>query len=722
MEEALFDNQSKAMLRAARRGALQKHKDFVNCDMMAVVIICNLVPVSEEVFRDIHKDRRAYLTGALRRIDSIPDGIGHSVPDADHELEDVVRSSARYDEAGVVIANSVTPKALLREILRRHYDGDAQVQDHGDGDNPGEGGAEPTNRPDGTLLSTYCKDWTALAANGEFDPVTGRDMESMEIQRSLVRKKKNTPVLVGDAGVGKTAIVEDLARRISIGNVAEKLRGKRILSVDFGTLADERGITGVKTLIAEAVRAGDVILFIDEIHCLVDRRRAMNYANVMKPELARGSIKLIGATTVEEYSRFIESDKAFERRLNIINVDELSEDATLTVLRAQKNSYEQHHGVTIEDDALKAAVELSQRYIGDHKQPDKSLDLIDEAAAKACLAGKVTVDEDDIREVLSSCTGIPVQRLSEDDSARLMSLEERLKDDVRGQNEAVSLVAEAIKRNSAGLSDSNRPIGSFLFLGPTGVGKTALAKSLAKNMTGDENSLVRIDMSEYDQEFSITRLIGSPPGYVGYEEGGQLTEAIHHKPYSVILFDEIEKAHPKVFQLLLQVLDDGRLTDGKGRTVDFKNTMIILTGNLGTKDINSIRNRIGFGDTQPRSTAEKAMKNAVDRFFAPEFQNRLDAIVTFKSLNNSTLRSIAEKILSELGATMLKKGFEVTFDDSVVDYVLSLDKDPEFGARPIKRAVENNVCGAITNMILSGAIPRGQAVTLTVRDSELVLI
>lgn len=713
MEESVFNDRSRMMVNVARRGAWVRHKDFVNCDMMAVVIIVNNRQLSERVFNEINKDGQAFLSGALHRIDSVPEGLSRSAPDIDSDLEDVIMAAASYDVDGNPVANSVTPEGILREILSRHYSYDQEGTEESQDDHPQGDSQEQGGRPGSGMLSTYCDDWTARASGGAFHPAYGREKEMQSVLRTLLRKNKCNPILTGDPGVGKTAIVEWLAIKSAQGDMPEKLRGKKIMALNVSKLAEEHGAAGFKALFADAAEAGDIILFIDEIHTLIDERRSMNIANVLKPELTGGRLKLIGATTAEEYSRFIESNNAFERRLKRIEIDELPPSATLSVLHSLRHSYEEHHGVTIDDEALKVAVDLSGRYVGDKKQPDKSLDLLDDACSKVSLSSKGSVNEDDIREILSIQTGIPVQRLSEDEMERLRSLEVRLKEDVRGQDEAVSFVARAIKQNGTGLSDPRMPIGSFLFLGPTGVGKTALAKSLAKNVQGDEGSLTRIDMSEYSEEFSVTRLIGSPPGYVGYESGGQLTEAIHRKPYSTILFDEIEKAHPKVIQLLLQVLDDGRLTDGRGRTIDFRNTIIIFTGNVGSKEVNSVRNRIGFNATQTCETRGIITEKAVKGCFPPEFIGRLSAIVLFNKLDRDVLKSIAVKMLTDLGQTFLNKGYEVAFDESVAEYVLSSDKTDEYGARPVRDAVRNDVGGILTEMILSGDIVKGSPVTIT---------
>jgi len=466
-----------------------------------------------------------------------------------------------------------------------------------------------------------------------------------------------------------------------------------------------------------AAQSKDIILFIDEMHAL-----PAGVLDTLKPFMARGELRLIGVTTAEEYSRVLESDKAFARRLQRIEIPELSEADTLVVLENIKPGFEEHHGVRIGDDALKAAVELSQRYLINRRQPDKSIDLIDEAAAKVRMAGvSGQVCEDDIREILSKKTGIPVEKIGTDEATRLMNLEQNLAADVLGQPEAVSVVSNAVRRNGVGLSDAHRPIGSFLFVGSSGVGKTALAQALAKNLMGTPDALLRIDMSEYREPHTVSRLIGSPPGYVGYNAGGQLTEAVSRKPYLVVLFDEIEKADKAVFELLLQVLDYGRLTDGRGRTVDFRNTIVIFTSNLGSQDI-SIRKKIGFETTDEDVSRCQKNNSAIRNYFTPEFLNRLDGIVHFNKLSTPVLLDIARKLLSELRESLDTKGYIVDFDNSVAEYIVSLDTGMGQGARPIRRAIEKNITDSIVSMILSGGLAKGVRTTLSVTNGSLQVV
>lgn len=694
MGEKFFDQDALRLVLQARNGATIKRKAIVNNDMIALTIITNRRELACSVFQRLGLDMRSFTEQAIDSIERIPSIDSLVQPEYTTSVQQAFRESGIRDNNGNLICGSITTSRLLETILRHSR-------------------LSTMN----TIINPFCCDWTALAAQGRFSPVVGREYELSLLERSLVRKTKNNPVLVGDAGVGKTAIVEGFALKIITGDVPARLSSMRLLSIDLPGIISESGPEGVKKVMESASQKGNIILFIDEFHCLIDNR-AMNLANIIKPILARGSLKLIGATTAEEYSRFIESDKAFERRLQKIEIDELSTDDTVTVLNAIKSGYEQHHGVKYENGTIKLAVDLAQRYVGDKHQPDKSIDIIDEAGAKVSMSGRQIVTDDDIRDVLTNRTGIPVWKLCEDEYERLQSLGERLGRDVLGQESAVDAVAEAIKRNRMGIVNGHRPVGSFLFVGPTGVGKTELAKSLANHFAGNPESLIRIDMSEYQQEFSVSRLIGSPPGYVGYEQGGQLTEAVHRKPFCVVLLDEVEKAHPRVFELLLQVLDDGRLTDGRGRTIDFSNVMIILTSNLGTKEASNVRKQIGFGASTKTIAPSGDARNAVSRFFSPEFLNRLDGIIDFKPLDEHHLVMIARKKLEELRSNFMQQGYDITFDDSVVAFSIQEGANPSYGARPVRRAVENNVASAITDMILSRAIIPGKAVTIGVTNGR----
>ncbi len=682
------------------------------------------------------------------------------------------------------------------------------------------------------------------AKAGKLDPVIGRDEEIRRVLQILSRRTKNNPILIGEPGVGKTAIVEGLAHRIVRGDVPENLKKKQIYSLDMGALIAGAKYQGefeerLKGVINEVVAAaGEIILFIDEIHTLVGAGKssgAMDAANILKPALARGELRAIGATTLDEYQKYFEEDKALERRFQVVMVDEPDEAATISILRGLKERYETHHKVRIKDDALIAAVTLSTRYITDRYLPDKAIDLVDEAAAKLRLEvdskpeeldnldrqikqleiereaikrendteklkgieeqlktlkaqssemearwdkekgyvatiqnekahieemkheaevaeregnyGKVAeirygkiqqaeanikaaqdalhsmsgesmikeeVDEDDIAEVVARWTGIPVTKMMQSERDKLLHLEEELHKRVVGQDEAIEAVSDAIRRSRAGLQDPKRPIGSFLFLGTTGVGKTELAKALADYLFDDENMMTRIDMSEYQEKFSATRLIGAPPGYVGYDEGGQLTEAIRHKPYSVVLFDEIEKAHPDVFNVLLQVLDDGRLTDNKGRTVNFKNTLIIFTSNLGSQ---LIRDNEEKGIDQ--DTTKKQVMELLRQTIRPEFLNRIDEIIMFKPLNEKEIREIVGLQIEGIHKMLLKNGVDLRVTDDAIDYIAREGYDPQFGARPVKRALQRLVLNELSKQIIAGKVDNKRPVIVELRDGEL---
>lgn len=572
----LFDQNALRVMAIAKRCAISQSKPAITSIMVAKAIISNDKEVSRRVFDEMEMNIMAFQRMVDSQIEEMP-SVANPTPFVDDELDNVVRESTRYDNAGNAIAGSVTTASMLRGILQKHHnDFDEYIQN--------EHNNTTTSHPQ-NILERYSVDWTNLARMGLLVPVIGRDNELLALQRSLLRKTKNNPVLTGDAGVGKTAIVEGFAVKISRGEVPEKLRTSIILALDIASLMDGTGVAGLKEAMNLAARSDEIIRFVDEIHALPN-----GAADIMKPFLARGELKLIGATTAEEYSRVIEADKAFSRRLQRIDIQELSEADTLVVLKHLRPEYERHHGIHIDNSALQAAVELSQRYVSNCRQPDKSIDLIDEAAAMVRMAKRLEpVNDEDIREVLSKKTGIPVTHMIKSEKEKLLQMDVELKKRVIGQDEAIKTVCKAVRRSRSGLSSGHRPIGSFLFLGPTGVGKTELAKALTEFLFGDESMMTRIDMSEYQESHTVSRLIGSPPGYVGYHSGGQLTEAVSRKPYSIILLDEIEKAHPTIFQLFLQVLDDGRLTDGRGRTIDFRNTIIILTSNIGSSDFWSTR-------------------------------------------------------------------------------------------------------------------------------------
>lgn len=639
-------------------------------------------------------------------------------------------------------------------------------------------------------LDKFSRDMTALAKQGKFDPIVGREQEIERIIRILSRRTKNNPCLMGDPGVGKTAIVEGLAQKISDGNVPDTLRHKRILSLDLSAMVAGSKYRGefeerMKKALEDVKAAGNIILFIDEIHTVIGAgaaEGAIDASNILKPALARGEIQLIGATTLEEYRKHIEKDAAFERRFQPVRVEEPTEAVAVQMLTALKDPYEMHHRVRISDEAIAAAVRLSARYVTERFLPDKAIDLIDEAAS--CLrlsaytaptsikeleariaeleqeketaikteefeqaaeikklqdglrtslkaakrawesthdSGEIVVTADNVAEIVSRWTGIPVQSMQEEESQRLLHLEEVLHKRVIGQDEAVKALAKAVRRGRVGLKDPNRPIGSFLFLGPTGVGKTELSKALAEALFGDENAMVRIDMSEYMEKHSVSRMVGSPPGYVGYEEGGQLSEKVRRNPYSVVLFDEIEKASPEVFNILLQVLDDGHITDGQGRKVDFKNTVIIMTSNAGARSIAAPK-RLGFTSVEtPEQSYEMMKKGVMDEIkniFKPEFLNRIDDIIVFHPLEKEEITRIV-RLLTDVMAKRVKENMNITvsFTKKAIEKIAEEGYDKAYGARPLRRAIQSKIEDAFAEEYLLGNIKAGDKVSVGLKTN-----
>lgn len=639
-------------------------------------------------------------------------------------------------------------------------------------------------------LDKFSRDMTALAKQGKFDPIVGREQEIERIIRILSRRTKNNPCLMGDPGVGKTAIVEGLAQKISDGNVPDTLRHKRILSLDLSAMVAGSKYRGefeerMKKALEDVKAAGNIILFIDEIHTVIGAgaaEGAIDASNILKPALARGEIQLIGATTLEEYRKHIEKDAAFERRFQPVRVEEPTEAVAVQMLTALKDPYEMHHRVRISDEAIAAAVRLSARYVTERFLPDKAIDLIDEAAS--CLrlsaytaptsikeleariaeleqeketaikteefeqaaeikklqdglrtslkaakrawesthdSGEIVVTADNVAEIVSRWTGIPVQSMQEEESQRLLHLEEVLHKRVIGQDEAVKALAKAVRRGRVGLKDPNRPIGSFLFLGPTGVGKTELSKALAEALFGDENAMVRIDMSEYMEKHSVSRMVGSPPGYVGYEEGGQLSEKVRRNPYSVVLFDEIEKASPEVFNILLQVLDDGHITDGQGRRVDFKNTVIIMTSNAGARSIAAPK-RLGFTSVEtPEQSYEMMKKGVMDEIkniFKPEFLNRIDDIIVFHPLEKEEITRIV-RLLTDVMAKRVKENMNITvsFTKKAIEKIAEEGYDKAYGARPLRRAIQSKIEDAFAEEYLLGNIKAGDKVSVGLKTN-----
>ena len=588
-------------------------------------------------------------------------------------------------------------------------------------------------RAETRVLDQYSRDLTELAAAGRIDPVVGRGNEILRTVQILSRKTKNNPVLVGEPGVGKTAVAEGLAQWVVGGQAPEGLSGKRIVSLDIPAMLAGTKYRGdfeerVKCVLKDVKRAGDVILFIDELHTIIgagSAEGAIDAANILKPALGRGEVQIIGATTPEEYRRHIEKDAALERRFQPVKVAEPDKAHTLEMLRSLREGLERHHGVKISDEAMTAACDLSVRYINDRFLPDKAIDLLDEAAASVRVApgpgGVVTAAE--IAQVVSLWTNIPVTGLDSDDAERFRGMEERLRRRIIGQDEAVSAVSRAIRRSRVGLRDPNRPVGSFLFLGPTGVGKTELCRALASEVYGDEKAIIRIDMSEYMEKHAVSRLIGSPPGYVGYEDGGQLTEKVRRSPWSVVLFDEIEKAHEDVWSILLQIMDDGHLTDSGGRRVDFSNALIVMTSNIGARIITENRPPLGFhsGEGQSEETMRLAVTEELKATFRPEFLNRIDETIIFHRLSRENMTEISASMLGGVKERFEKLGISLSVPEESVEWIARRGYDDKFGARPLRRTIQHCIEDAAAELMLDGGMKAGDAVIAEVRGEELKL-
>ncbi len=581
------------------------------------------------------------------------------------------------------------------------------------------------------VLDQYSRDLTLLAASGSFDPVIGRDEEIRRSVQILSRRSKNNPVLIGEPGVGKTAVAEGIAAYIAGSDAPDSMAGKRLVALDLPALLAGTKYRGdfeerVKAVLKDVKKAGDVILFIDEMHTMIgagSAEGAIDAANILKPALGRGEVQIIGATTPEEYRRHIEKDAALERRFQPVKIAEPSRGDSMKMLGAVRQSLEKHHGVKISDAALTAAVDLSARYINDRFLPDKAIDLADEAAAHIRVSGGGLVTAEDIAGIVSMWTGIPVANLSADETKRLCNMESILHRRVIGQNEAVTAVSRAIRRGRVGLSDPDRPIGSFLFLGPTGVGKTELCRALAEAVFGESDAMIRLDMSEYMEKHAVSKLIGSPPGYVGYEDGGQLTERVRRKPWSVVLFDEIEKAHEDVWGILLQIMDDGRLTDSAGRVVSFRNTIIVMTSNVGAKSISEGRPRMGFtpdgGDEAQLMRAR--INEELRRTFKPEFLNRIDETIVFRRLSRAEIRSIAERMLLTVAERFKALGMTLSVPDQVVDFLAERGYDEKYGARPLRRAIRSMIEDKAAELMLTDSLGRGDTVQARIDGNELIL-
>lgn len=599
--------------------------------------------------------------------------------------------------------------------------------------------AEREDRPASStrLLDQFSRDLTALAAAETLDPVIGRKEELRRVIEILSRRRKNNPALIGEPGVGKTAVAEALAIAIVQKNVPEDLARKRLVSLELSSMIAGTKYRGefeerVKNILNEVRKAGDIILFLDELHTIVgagSAEGAIDAANILKPALGRGDLQVIGATTTEEYRRYIEKDAALERRFQPVIIEEPSEQTTRSILSGLLPRYEQHHRLTISPDAVNAAITLSQRYLPERKLPDKAIDLIDEAASRARLSTPPVsvVTETEIAAVLSCQTGIPVTAISKTEGERLLALESTLHRRVIGQEQAVRAVARAIRRGRTGLKEAERPIGSFLFLGPTGVGKTELCKALAEALFGTEKALIRFDMSEYMEPHTVSRLLGSPPGYVGHDKGGQLTEAIRRKPWSVVLFDEIEKAHEDIQNLLLQALEDGILTDAQGRHADLRNCVLILTSNVGARQITA-KSQLGFSlsdsdqGLRPQKEIASAVMSEVRRAFKPEFLNRLDELIIFEQLDQAKTEHIAELLLQKFSERLQTLGVELRYDHAVLEYLARSGSDPRYGARPLRRVIRSEVENPAAELLLNGALTAESRLLLTISDNTLQLI
>ena len=718
--------------------------------------------------------------------------LGYNFIGTEHLLIGILREGDCVAAKILLDLNVNIPK-LYNEIVKVINEGE-DYNSSDDSSNNSNGGKRRGSYNQTPTLNQFGQDLTKKAEEGKLDPVIGRKQEIERVIEILSRRTKNNPCLIGEPGVGKTAAVEGLAQKIASGDVPEILKDKRVVTLDISGMVAGSKYRGdfeerIKKALNEVKKAGDVILFIDEIHTIVGAgaaEGAIDAANILKPLLARGDIQLVGATTLNEYRKFIEKDAALERRFSPVTVNEPSEKDTIQILKGIRDKYEAHHNVKITDEAIEAAVKLSIRYVNDRFLPDKAIDLIDEASSRARLRtytepdslkelqeeiektknekeeavlnqkfekaaelrdtekalrdkfkkeqskwkskntkSIVTITEENIAEVIANWTGIPAKKITEDENEKLKNLEKELHKRVIGQNEAVEAVSKAIRRGRVGLKDPNRPIGSFLFLGPTGVGKTELSKALAEVLFGDENAMIRLDMSEFMEPHSVSKLIGAPPGYVGFDDGGQLTEKIRRKPYSVVLFDEIEKAHPDVMNMLLQILEDGRLTDSQGRTVNFKNTVIIMTSNLGARLITD-RKQLGFANKEGEADSKKEYEEIKKEVMAelkkelrPEFINRIDEIIVFHKLNDNDINQIIDIMLKEVVNRLKEQKYDVEFEPDVKEMIAKEGIDKNFGARPLRRTIQNLVEDKLAENILDGKLVKGKVNKITKKQLEV---
>ncbi len=812
MSEARFTPRGENVLRLAQEAAAELGHGYVGCEHILLGILrdgsgtaaralgeagVTERMVSDLIVRAVGRGRangeELSLTPRARSAVEIAvneaNRAGSALIDAEHLLLGILRDGGNM-AVRILATAGVDPRQLYNNVRRLMSETPRPTA--GSGKAKGEGAAEEKSG-----LAEYTRDLTELARQGKLDPVIGRDKEIQRTIQILSRRTKNNPVLIGEPGVGKTAIAEGLAQKIVMADVPEDLLDKRVLSLDLSGMVAGTKYRGefeerIKGVINEVVQDGSVILFIDELHTIVGAggaEGAVDAANIIKPALGRGELRVIGATTLAEYRKYIEKDAALERRFQPVTVGEPTAQESVQILKGLRPRYESHHKLTITDDAVEAAVELSRRYINDRFLPDKAIDLMDEAASRVRMAAQAPspelkaieekinalhkeksdavaaqdfekaaqlrdiesdyraqaeqerekqkkanggkrgmVTEEDVASVVSGWTGIPVTRLTEDEGERLLSLEKTLHERVVGQDEAVSAVARAIRRGRVGIKDPKRPIGSFLFLGPTGVGKTELCKTLAEAMFGDENAMIRIDMSEYMERHTVSRLVGSPPGYVGYDEGGQLTEKVRRKPYSVVLFDEIEKAHEDVWNILLQILEDGVVTDAQGRKVDFKNTVIVMTSNVGAKSITARGSSLGFShneaaadDAAENEKVREAVMAELRRTFKPEFLNRIDETVVFRRLTEDDIAEIARRMLRSTEKRVAELGVTLEADDAAVRKLAKAGFDPMYGARPLRRVIQNEVEDAVAEQMLEGRLKNGSHAHITVADDKLCI-